>query len=170
MKEKWFTLYESMQREIETCKKSDPDQKAVIECCFNIGLKYWSEIQMGIEKENFDSTRDEIDYYKTVKPLFKSQIEYYNLVYQSELLRPKERSELKEFWIKEQQRLTKFIHENQEFYLYHKSGSTRLDEEYFLSSGFTDDQGSSLYYDNFIALILALERYMTYIQQKLLHL
>ncbi len=167
MKEKWFTLYESMQREIEKCKKTSADKKAEIECCFNIGLKYWTGIQMGIEAVQFDSTRDEIDYYKTVKPLFKSQIEYYNLIYQAELLRPQERSELKEFWLREQQRLDKFINENQEFYSYYKSGSIRLDEEYFLSTGFTDVQGNSLYYDNFIALILALERYMGYIENKL---
>src|ERR1700693_5194074 len=156
MKEKWFTLYKYMQREIESCKKSNADKKAEIECCFNIGLKYWTQIQMGIDAENFESTSDEIEYYKTVKPLFKSQIEYYNLVYQAELLKPKERSELKEFWFKEQQRFNKFIQENQEFYLYYKSGSTRLDDEYFLSAGYTDDHGNSLYYDNFIALILAL--------------
>jgi hypothetical protein len=165
MKEKWYTLYESMQREIESCKKSGREIKPEIECCFNIGLKYWTEIQMGIDTVDFDSTREEIEYYKTVKPLFKSQIEYYNLVYQAELLRPAERSELKEFWIKEQQRLTKFIRENQDFYTYYKSGSTQLDEEYFLSTNFTDDQGNSLYYDNFIALILAFERYMVYIQK-----
>ncbi len=97
MKEKWFTLYESMQREIEGCQKSGADKKTEIECCFNIGLKYWTQIQMGIDQENFDSKRDEIECYKTVKPLFKSQIEYYNLIYQAELLRPKDRWELKEF-------------------------------------------------------------------------
>ncbi|HEV3251837.1 MAG TPA: RteC domain-containing protein [Puia sp.] len=156
-----------MKRAIETCKKSGLEKKTEIDRCFNIGLKYWTEIQMGIDTVDFDPTRDVIDYYKTVKPLFKSQIEYYNLVYQAELLRPKESPELKEFWIKEQERLTKFIHENQEFYSYYKSGSTLLDEEYFLSTGFTDDLGNSLYYDNFIALILALERYMTYIQKEL---
>lgn len=167
MKEKWFTLYESMQREIEGCHKSGADKKAEIECCFNIGLKYWTEIQMGIDQENFVSSRDEIDYYKMVKPLFKSQIEFYNLIYQSELLKPDDKSELKEFWLKEQQRLPRFIQENQEFYNYYKSGSTKLDEEYFLSSGFTDDYGNSLYYDNLIALILALERYMAYIKPEL---
>jgi hypothetical protein len=169
MKEKWFSLYQSMQREIGACEKSGTDKKSEIECCFNIGLKYWTEIQMGIDQENFDSKRDEIEYYKTVKPLFKSQIEYYNLIYQSELLRPKERSELKEFWIKEQQRLDKFIRENPEFYIYYKSGSTTLDEEYFLSTGFTDDQGNALYYDNFIALILALERYTSYVQNEMIN-
>ncbi len=167
MKEKWYTLYESMQREIEACQKSAQEKKPEIECCFNIGLKYWTEIQMGIEDVHFDSTRDEIDYYKTVKPLFKSQIEYYNLIYQAELLRPEEKSELKEFWLREQHRLDKFIRENQDFYTYYKSGSTQLDEEYFLSTNFTDDQGNSLYYDNFIALILAFERYMSFIQNEL---
>jgi hypothetical protein len=104
-----LTKYEFMQRKIESCKISDKDKKAEIECCFNIGLKYWTEIQMSVDQENFDSIRDEIEYYKMVRPLFKSQIEYYNLVYQAELLRPKERTELNEFWIKEQRRLDKFI-------------------------------------------------------------
>jgi|HubBroStandDraft_6_1064221.scaffolds.fasta_scaffold389734_2 hypothetical protein len=160
-------LYQSLQGEIVTCTKSGKDNKYEIECCFNISLKYWTEIQMGIDQENFDSTSEEIDYYKTVKPLFKSQIEYYNLIYQAELLRPKKSPELKEFWIKEQERLIKFIHENQEFYSYCKSWSTLLDEEYFLSTGFTDDLGNSLYFDNFIVLILAFERYMDYIQKEL---
>jgi RteC protein len=167
MKEKWVTLYESMQREIETCRKSGSDRKAEIECCFNIGLKYWSEIQMGIENIQFDSKRDEIDYYKIVKPLFKSQIEYYNLVYQSQLLKPLNKSELKEFWLKEHERLDKFIQSNRSFYEYYKSGATHLDEAYFLSVGYTDSQGNPIYHDNLIALNLALERYITYIQQEL---
>jgi RteC protein len=171
MKEKWLTRFESMRREIEKCSHSavgDPDTMASIECCFNIALKYWSEIQMGIEAVQFDSSLDEIDYYKTVKPLFRSQIEYYNLLYQAELLRPKERSDIKEFWLKEQQRLDKFIRENHEFYNYYKSGATHLDEDYFLAAGFTDNRGNALYYDNLIALILALERYMTYIEGELI--
>jgi hypothetical protein len=171
MKEKWLTRFESMRREIEKCSHSavgDPDTMASIECCFNIALKYWSEIQMGIEAVQFDSSLDEIDYYKTVKPLFKSQIEYYNLLYQAELLRPKEISELKEFWLREQQRFNKFIQDNHEFYTYYKSGAINLDEDYFLATGFTDYQANPLYYDNVIALILALERYMGYIQQQII--
>jgi|SRR5450432_3056256 len=166
MKETWSVLFEAMLQEIENCS-AEKNYRAAIECCFNVGLKYWSAIQMDPEALNFASTRDEIDYYKIVKPLFKSQIEYYNLLYQAELLRPTERTELKEFWVKEQQRLDKFTQENLEFYTYYKGGATHLDEDYFLSTGFTDDQGNPLYYDNVIALILALERYMTYIQNKL---
>ncbi len=167
MKEKWFTLYESMLREIETCKKSGSDHRTEIECCFNIGLKYWSEIQMGVEAVQFDSTRDEIEYYKTVKPLFKSQMEYFNLVYQAELLRPKERSELKEFWLKEHQRLDKFVQSNRSFYEYYKSGASHMDEAYFLSMTYIDSKGGPILHDDLVANILALERYMTYISEKL---
>jgi hypothetical protein len=44
-----------------------------------------------------------------------------------------------------------------------------LDEEYFLSTGFTDDKGNAFYYDNFIALILTLERYSFYVQNEMIN-
>lgn len=45
MKERWSVLFESLLREIANCQfLSDP--KVSIEFCFNVSLKYWSEIQM----------------------------------------------------------------------------------------------------------------------------
>jgi RteC protein len=166
MKKKWFTLYESMQKEMENCA-FNADFKAAVECCFTVGLKYWSEIQLAVGEYSFDSVRDEIDFYKTVKPLFKSQIEYYNLIYQAQLLKPRNESEIKEFWVKEQQRQDKFIQSHRAFYEYYKSSATHLDEAYFLSMTYTDSQGNPIVHDNLVAFILALERYMIYIQNEL---
>lgn len=155
-----------MIRELDDCRQK-ADVRAAIECSFNISLTYWTDIQVDADADEFDSTRDEIDFYKTVKPLFKSQMEYYNLVYQSQLLKPTNASEVKEFWLKEQQRLDKFIQSHRGFYEYYKSGATHLDEAYFLSLTYTDSQGVPIVHDNLVALILALERYMEYIRQEL---
>jgi hypothetical protein len=116
----------------------------------------------------FLSKLDEIDFYKRIKPLFKSQIEYYNLLYQAEILKPAELpGEMKEFWIKEQQKLDRFIQDNLIMYLYHKNGATNRDEEYFFSGASENENGKTIYHDDLIATLLALEKYATYAQSEL---
>jgi hypothetical protein len=168
MKEEWFKLYEMMLREMEDCRKPGTDPKAVIECSFNISSQYWARIQITMEDYQFHSKKDEIDFYKRVKPLFKSHIEYYNLLYQAEIFKPDNKPfEMKEFWIKEQQKLDKFIQENSVFYIYHKNGATNRDEEYFLSGASENENGKTIYTDDLIATLLALERYSSYAQNEL---
>jgi hypothetical protein len=68
---------------------------------------------------------------------------------------------MKEFWVKEHQKLDRFILDNTEFHAYYKKGATNRDEQYFLSP----DQ--TIYYDDLIAQLLALERYNQYTQKEL---
>src|ERR1700676_5034306 len=160
MKEEWYPFYESMLQEMEACKKLRPHTMAEIECCFNLAQKHWSQIEQKIEDHLFLSKKEEIEFYKLVKPLFKSQIEYYNLLYQSEIFKPHdEPGTMKEFWIKEQQKLDRFIQENSAFYIYHKNGATNRDEEYFLNGAAENENGKTIYTDDLIATLMALERY-----------
>jgi hypothetical protein len=162
MKEDWMILYNSMISEMNDCLSQIQDLRAAIECCFNVGQSYSAQVQKMLEDYKFPSERDEIDFYKSVKPLFKSQIEYYNMVYHAELFKPMTNPvEMKEFWVKEHQKLDRFILDNTEFYTYYKKGATNLDEQYFLSP----DQ--SIYYDDLIAELLALERYDQHTQTEL---
>jgi hypothetical protein len=162
MKEDWMILYNSMISEMNDCLSQIQDLRAAIECCFNVGQSYSAQVQKMLEDYKFPSERDEIDFYKSVKPLFKSQIEYYNMVYHAELFKPMTNPvEMKEFWVKEHQKLDRFILDNTEFYTYYKKGATNLDEQYFLSP----DQ--SVYYDDLIAELLALERYDQHTQTEL---
>jgi hypothetical protein len=168
MKEEWFKLYESMLKEMDSCRKLRPHSMAEIECSFNLAQKYWEQIQAKIEEPGFLSVRDEIEFYKSVKPMFKSQIEYCNLLYQSEIFKPKENpGEMKEFWIREQHKLNRFIRDNEDFYVYHKSGATDRDEKIFLSGRPEDEDGKAIYPDDLIATLLALERYSQYVQTEL---
>jgi hypothetical protein len=168
MKEEWFKLYEYMLRGIEACNKLKPQTIAEIECCFSLAQKHWSQIEQKIEVYQFLSKKEEIEFYKLVKPLFKSQIEYYNLLYQAEIFKPEETlTEIKVFWIKEQQKLDMFIQDNQMFYVYHKNGATNRDEEYFLSGVAENENGKTIYRDDLIATLMALERYALHAQNEL---
>jgi hypothetical protein len=171
MKEEWFKLYEMMLREMEDCRKPGTDPKTVIECAFNISSRYWTRIQITMENYSFHSKKDEIEFYKLIKPLFKSHMEYYNLLYHSELFKPSEKpAEMKEFWIKEQHKLDKFIQDNPVFYVYYKNGATNRDEEYFLSGAPENENGKTVYTDDLIAMLMALERYHLYAQNELTRL
>jgi hypothetical protein len=132
MKQEWDLLYESLLQDLELCRLKKLDFKTEVECCFQISRNYWSKIEPEIGNYHFLSRRDEIEFYKEVKPLFKSSIEYYNLLYQAELFKPtKDSGELRTFWLREVQRLNKFIQEHSKIYDYFKSGATDRDEEYF---------------------------------------
>src|SRR5579863_9872145 len=162
MRQEWIILYDAMIREIRTLKSEPGDPKIKIETCFSIAQQCWSQIQQSVEENPFESKKEEIEYYKEIKPLFKSEIEYYNLVYHAEIFKPLTiPGEMKEFWIKEQQKLNRFIQDHEQFYTYYKNGSTSCDEMYFL----TPDQ--NVYYDDLIAQLLALERYNAYTQNEL---
>ncbi len=162
MKEQLFIQYEKMLGEIEACRAEKQDSMKEIESCFHLAQHYWGQVEQVIEEYVFSSSKEEIEYYKEVKPLFKSHIEYYNLLYHAELFRPSgDTADITEFWIKEQQRLHRFILDNSDFYDYYKTKSSDRDELYFLSSGLT------VYYDDLIAVLLALERYTAHIQNHL---
>jgi hypothetical protein len=151
-----------MIEEMDTCLLENKDIRVAIECCFNVGQSYSAKVQKMLEDYKFTTGEDEIDFYKNVKPLFKSQLDYYNLVYHAELFKPTTNpGEMKEFWVKEHQKLDRFILDNTDFHTYYKNGATNLDEEYFLSP----DQ--AVYYDDLIAELLALERYDQYTQNEL---
>jgi hypothetical protein len=168
MKQKWDFLYESMLQDLELCRFKKLDFKTEIECCFQISRNYWSEVEREIGDYHFLSRKDEIEFYKEVKPLFKSSIEYYNFLYQAELFKPAdEPGEMKAFWLREEQRLKKFILEHRVIYNYFKSGATDCDEEYFLMLDSLGGNEKSKYPDDLIALFLALEKYSRYSQFEL---
>ena len=162
MNEASLVLYDAMIGEMNDCLSREEDIRTAIECCFNVGQSYSAQIQKMLEDFKFPSGKDEIDFYKNVKPLFKSQLDYYNLVYHAELFKPMTNPvEMKEFWVKEHQKLDRFILDHTEFYDYYKNSATNLDEQYFLSP----DQ--TIYYDDLIAELLALERYNQYTKNEL---
>ena len=171
--------YHSLMQDLEHCRKKQLGKIEEIECCFQICSKYWSRIKVEVAAYKFKNDEDEIDFFKNWKPKFTSEIEYYNLIYHAELFKPDmDIVELKKFWLKESQRLKKFINEHEEFYSYYKNEDAYKDALYFVraNSDFSNFSESKLYdmlvkactsHDHLVAGIITQERYHEYVAKEL---
>jgi hypothetical protein len=150
-----------------------------IECCFQICVKYWGQVKERIIHYEFNNCKEEIEFFKMVKPLFTSKIEYYNLLYHAELFEPDFGTEgYKKFWQREGHRLEKFREEHTAFYSYYKSGCSCDDKIYFIRADrvayeflevrvYDMDSRASSSHDHLVGSILALEEYVKYVDGKL---
>ena len=99
-----------------------------------------SNIELINEKiliDGFSSQEEEINFFKIEKPKMLSLYFYYNCIYNLEAFKPKHGvSELKEYLLNKKVEINSFSVENQVFYKYHNSGSTRFDTTYFYRGKF----------------------------------
>ena len=105
----------------------------VIEACFKSSLDQWGRICNLVKTRGFTSPKDEIRFFKEVKPAFAAFIEYYTYRYHALLFAPvNSPADLERFWRWEERKMQRFYEANQEFCRYMREGSTCRDEEYFL--------------------------------------
>ena len=180
MKKRATYLYRFLQEDLQHCREKGFEPIKEFDCCFHVADHYWSRLRKEVTSCLFPSTAEEIDFFKTVKPLFTLEIEYYSLVFYSELCHAKitDPTEIKQFWSNETLRLKKFIKKNENFYTYYKTGCIYKDEEYFTRAkrGLNDflipaavnhDERTTTSHDPLVAKILALEKYMNYTKSRL---
>lgn len=169
-------LYAQMQDEInqlETCCKNEIVK---VEACFNIILFYRNKIKNCAESYVFKYEPDEINFFKHIKPLFISAMEYYMLLYQAVLFKPTDdKDKLVSYWIHELQRAESFYTRNSDFYQYYISGRTDRDNIYFTrhnntanSQGNASGKTSSPASPGYIAArILGYQKYYLYVESQL---
>jgi hypothetical protein len=170
-------IYSFLKKELEENIEKGPFVKAV-ENNFIIAGNYWSELRATVAEYDFTNEEQEILFFKTIKPLFIAELEYYSLVYHSLLFCPFDRSNQKKFWEREAKRPEDFKEQYRDFYLYHTSGRTDRDQQYYLRGNAKDasemefdsydrEPNSRTTHDNLIAKLWALERYAKYACSKL---
>jgi hypothetical protein len=178
MKEKAKHLYQQLQQDLQHCEEKNVCGLARIECCYQTANKYWLLLRTDLMDHEFASIEEEIDFFKSIKPLFTSEIVYYSLVYHAELFQPTKNSELRNLLLRERNRLSKFVWNNPDFYDYYKSGQNDKDEFYFtranndlsniINAPIHDaDSTTATSHDYLVAQIIALERYDKYLDEKL---
>lgn len=172
-------LYRHLQQDLDQCIRKELGIEEEVEICFRIAEKYWVKLQQMVAAYSYENYKEEITFFKVIKPKFTSEIEYFTLRYHAELFckavnNPKE---LNKFWTREFDRLKRFISENQRFYFYYKTGCTEKDQLYFTREGcdpgytspkvYDTDNNASTSHDHLIASILALERYTSFVKKEL---
>jgi hypothetical protein len=139
------------------------------------------EIRLFLDEHPFESQRQEIEFFKIIKPKFSSELLYYSALQQllSKTL-PDSLLRKKACFSNELEKLSGFFREHQEFYSYIRGGATHMDQVWFLRhntecpaawfsdlSGINTDHDFSTAQDHKVAAFLACERLWLYCESQL---
>jgi hypothetical protein len=92
-----------------------------------------SNIKTQVIEESFQSQDDEIDFFKNTKPKILSKLIYYSSIYKIETKKPNGGEKIiRKYFNNELLKLKTFFDNHLEFYRYHRTGSTFLDNKYFV--------------------------------------
>lgn len=138
--------------------------------------KYLKKLQLQISKNSFPSQKDEIYFFKHIKPQFFSKLIYYGRLFNIESKRPRGNNAAQIKYLKTQiKKLQIFFNDNLEFYNYYRRGAISLDEQYFVrgkrdlrlpleSFHFLIDVRFSTCQDGTVAIIMAYDMLIVYLQ------
>lgn len=138
--------------------------------------KYLKKLQLQISKNSFPSQKDEIYFFKHIKPQFFSKLIYYGRLFNIESKRPRGSNAAQIKYLKTQiKKLQIFFNDNLEFYNYYRRGAISLDEQYFVrgkrdlrlpleSFHFLIDVRFSTCQDGTVAIIMAYDMLIVYLQ------
>ncbi|WP_341832742.1 RteC domain-containing protein [Sphingobacterium thalpophilum] len=149
------------------------------EMAVNLILSYLKDIKLYVLEKGFIEEKDEIHFFKKLKPSILSKLIYYNAVFKIETKKPYGGfKSIKKYLTNEQIRLRKFFDNNLEFYKYFRTDSSYLDNKYFLRGKhdiklsldtyyFQSDHSFSTSHDYKVAKILANDLIQVYIEDQL---
>ena len=95
-------------------------------------LKYINQLKKYTNTHKFEDIAEEINFFKNIKPKFLAKLIYFQKAYKIQFHLPLGYSEMvKNYYLKELEKINDFFRINREFYSYYRSGATSLDEIYF---------------------------------------
>jgi hypothetical protein len=127
------------------------------------------ELKRYVVKYKFESINEEVEFFKTIKPVFISQLLFYKGLFKISLFESFHDSDARINYYRRQLKILKrFMIKHEEFYHYALSNSTDLDEKYFVRDNntkqfFIQDNRFSTWFDNRLSRILANELIKNYI-------
>jgi hypothetical protein len=165
-------LYQELLCELKRIKEQGYPEDSELEESFGACMRYENKLREWVSGCLFDTKEDEINFFKSTRPKFSCQIQYYKKRYQAILFRPSSLTKIVPFFEYEIDKADKFFSDNAGFYQYYKSGQTFNDEVYFLryceeDADPDDPCRSETGYDLLLADIQGLEMYKDYVQQQL---
>jgi hypothetical protein len=139
------------------------------------------EIRLFIGEHPFENQRQEIEFFKVIKPKFTSELLYYSALHQLLSKTPTDSLTRKKASLSaELEKCSGFFHDHQELYSYIRGGCTYMDHFWFLRlntacpaiwfsdlSGLNMDHEFSTPQDHKVAAFLACERLCLYCEQQL---
>ncbi len=136
---KWELLYRQVRSDLaRVCTVTEPETDNTA-ACFRIAFGYWKEVRRIFKERIIYDDREEIEFFREIKPAFTSWMEYYMLINQAYLFAPANEQELTTFWVEEEDRSNRFFARNRAFVEYYDSGEHFNDHVYFFSRNRSPD-------------------------------
>lgn len=172
-------LHETLSAQLEQIEQEEESVLYKAEKSIHVTKAAMEKLREHISRFSFESSVEEIYFFKEIKPRFYSKLIYYLKVFNIETRRPNGGQKAEEkFLRKEMQRLTHFFDNNLEFYQYYRTGANYLDEKYFLRGSqdlyltldphyFNTDPTFSTSHDYKVAKLIANELLRIYLNKAL---
>jgi hypothetical protein len=173
------SLYEELQEELIRIVQEEQSNLKTSEKSISIIIAYLNVLKKTALSSDFIDKREEIQFFKEVKPLFNSELIFHISVLKIESKKPEGSFKTQRKYLYKQLDLLKiYFDENVEFYQYYRNANSYLDEDYFLRNKFDMrhrpepfildcDATFSTTHDFKVARILANEKIRSYLNATL---
>ena len=120
-------------------------------------------LKKNIRKGNFSSAKQEIYFFKAIKPRFISLRNFYFQLYCYTLFMPQQPGEQKMYLQNELAKVNRFFSEYHWFYIYYTSGDSCLDQKFFLRK---EREGFNTEGDKLVSDLLAHQLFGWYLHHR----
>jgi hypothetical protein len=133
VKKKYAKIINDLEKELKKIELENMETLIVAELCTSLIKTHIKEVRGLVLTNGFKFSKDEIYFFKNVKPLLVSKLVYYVEIFKIENYRPKVNAKLqRKYLLRKMKYYYDFIEEYIEFYQYYKTNEKYSDEEFFL--------------------------------------
>jgi hypothetical protein len=170
-------IYAAMEYQLNEATLNGGTQTEQLKASIKVCKKAMAKLKSYISSYSFDSTDEEIAFFKIVKPQFYSKYIYFINVYNFLMHKPLGgESVIREYISFELADLKRFFDHNHSFYQYYRAGSVNMDNRFFTRGDFDvhieleDFEEDALYsttHDYKLSKIIANEKFQEYLNLEL---
>lgn len=179
MNKKYKSMLTKLDFDLNLLESSSEDVLFIAEEGIKITRKALKQLRAKVISNNFNSVKEEIEFFKFIKPKVYSKLIYYVKLFCLESKKPKGSIKSKVKYFNEQvNKLQLYFQDNLDFYHYYRRGATMFDEHYFLrnkanirlfpdSFHFLTDEQFSTSHDGTVATIIAYDMLIVYLSKEI---
>ena len=172
-------LIRELEVEIANIQSRDNNPIVFLEQAICCTIKALEKLKTHFKKHKLETKKEEIEFFKEIKPQLTSKLISFNNQYKIEINKPNgNKKQIKKYYKKEIKKRNNFFLKNAEFYKYYKTKNTCFDKKYFIrrrydikltleNHYFQSDKNFSTSHDYLVAKIIANEEIIEFLKAKL---
>ena len=176
------SLYKKMEDSLNEINVNERDILQRLKNSSRTILNSISRLKNFIASYNFIDINDEINFFKNIKPEFSSKLIFYQKAYKLQLYLPIGHvQDIKNYYLKELQKISEYLSDNKELLSYYRSNSTLFDEIYFVRKksdswlllsldDYETDLEFTTFYDHKISKIIAFDFLSEFINESIVNI